>query len=172
MRTLFVTDPPQPVEDWLARRRALGQDRFDEVWEGEYHVAPWPSGRHAQVDGELFWVLRPLARRAGLRGATACNIGSPGDFRVPDQAWFRTGGLEVWSPTAAIVAEILSPGDESRRKLGFYHRAGVEEVLLVDPDARTVEWFVRGSDGFLPADRSELLGITAADLAAAIDWPG
>ncbi len=172
MRTLFVTDPPQPVEDWLARRRALGQDRLDEVWEGEYHVAPWPSGRHAQVDDELGWVLRPLARRAGLRGATACNIGRPGDFRVPDHAWFREGGLDDWNPTAAIVAEVLSPGDESRRKLGFYHRAGVEEVLIVDPDDRTVEWFVRGADGFQPADRSALLGITAADLAGAIDWPG
>jgi Uma2 family endonuclease len=171
MRTLFVTDPPPPVEDWLARRRALGQDRFDEVWEGEYHVAPAPSGRHGQADDEIGGVLRPLAKRAGLRGATTCNIGGPGDFRVPDRAYFATGGLDVWNPTAAIVAEILSPGDESRLKFGFYFRAGIEEVLIVDPDARTVEWFVRGPDAFLPADRSTLLGITAIELAAAIDWP-
>ncbi len=171
MRTLFVTDPPPPVEDWLARRRALGQDRFDEVWEGEYHVAPAPSGKHGRVDDRLGRILGPLADRAGLQGTTACNIGGPGDYRVPDRAWFRTGGLDVWNPTAAIVAEIVSPGDESRRKFDFYHHAGIEEVLIVDPDARTVEWFVRGPDAFRSADASTLMGISAADLAAAIDWP-
>lgn len=172
MRTLFVTDPPQPVEDWLARRRALGQDRFDEVWEGEYHVAPAPSGRHGRVDDELGLALGPLAKRAGLKGTTACNIGRPDDFRVPDRAYFRSGGLEVWNPTAAIVVEVVSPGDESRLKFAFYHRAGIEEVLIVDPETRTVEWFVRGPEAFLPADGSALLGISAGDLAAAIDWPG
>jgi Uma2 family endonuclease len=172
MRTLFVTDPPPPVEDWLARRRALGQDRFDEVWEGDYHVAPAPSGRHAQVDDRLGRVLGPLADGAGLKGATTCNIGGPSDYRVPDRAWFRTGGLDVWNPTAAIVAEIVSPGDESRRKFDFYHRVGIEEVLIVDPDARTMEWFARGDEAFRPAERSTLLGISAVDLAAAIDWPG
>ena len=171
MRTLFVTDPPIQVEDWLARRRALGQDRFDEVWEGEYHVAPAPSGRHAQVDDRLGWVLRPTRRARG-----------PARRHVLQHRHARTSGSQTgvlprgrpgrWNPTAAIVVEVVSPGDESRRKLDFYHRVGVEEVLIVDPDARTVEWFTRGPDAFRPADGSILLGITiTADLAARIDWP-
>ncbi len=171
MRTLFVTDPPPPVEDWLARRRALGQDRFDEVWEGEYHVSPGPRGRRAAIDFQLVQVLGQRAGRVGLSGRTACNIGSPTDYRVPDQAYVREGGLDVWNPTAVIVVEIVSPGDESRRKLGFYLRAGVEEVLFVDPDHRSVEWLIRGTDAFEPADGSTILGITSTDLAAAIDWP-
>jgi hypothetical protein len=69
------------------------------------------------------------------------------------------------------VVEVLSPGDESRAKLAFYHRVGVEEVLLVDPDGRTVEWFARGVDTFGHADGGTILGITADDLVAAIDWP-
>ncbi len=77
----------------------------------------------------------------------------------------------IWNPTAALVVEILSPEDESRRKLDFYVRAGVEEVLIVDPDERTVEWLARGRDGFEPADGSDLLGITSTDLADRIDWP-
>jgi Uma2 family endonuclease len=171
MRTLFVTDPPPVVEEWLARRRALGQDRFDEVWEGEYHVAPWPRGMHGRVEHELAVILAPIARAAGLVGSGGCNIGAPDDYRAPDQAYFREWQDLVYYPTAAIVVEVASPGDESRRKLDFYFRAGGEEVLIVDPDARTVEWFARGVGGFEPADRSALLGITTADLATRIDWP-
>jgi Uma2 family endonuclease len=171
MRTTFVMDPPPIVEDWLAERRSLGQDRHDEVWEGEYRVSPGPDGRHADVDHQLVAILGPLARLASLTGRTACNIGEPSDFRVPDQAYFRGREGLVWYPTAAIVVEILSPGDESRRKFGFYHRFGVEEVLIVDPDARTVEWFARDGDTFRPADGSSILGTTSVELVAAIDWP-
>jgi hypothetical protein len=137
----------------------------------QYHVAPAPSGAHARVDHQLATILRPLAIQAGLDGATACNIGTPTDYRVPDQAYFRSGGLDDWNPTAAMVVEVASPGDDSRRKPDFYFRAGVEEILIVDPAARTAEWFARGPDGFRPAAGSRLLGITSIDLAEAIDWP-
>jgi len=170
MRTTFVMDPPPIVEDWLAQRRALGQDRFDEVWEGEYHVAPAPSTRHGRIDRQLARILGPLVARAGLVDSGPCNIGGPGDYRVPDMAVFRDPEDIVWNPTAPIVVEIISPGDESRHKLDFYFRAGVEEVLIVDPDARTVEWFGRGVDAFEPADGSALLGITSSELAERIDW--
>jgi Uma2 family endonuclease len=77
----------------------------------------------------------------------------------------------VCNPTAAFVVVILSPEDESRAKLPFYFRVGVEEVLLVDPDERTIEWLVRAEDAFEPADGSTLLGVTSAALADRIDWP-
>ena len=57
MRTTFVMDPPPIVEDWLAQRHALGQDLYDEVWEGEYHVAAAPTGRHADIQAQLIQVL-------------------------------------------------------------------------------------------------------------------
>jgi len=170
MRTLFV-DPPSMVEDWLAQRRALGQDRFDEVWEGEYHVAPAPTGRHAELQFQLAALLRPYAQAVGMSLVGPTNIGVPTDYRVPDAAAFREWTDRVWYPSAAIVVEILSPGDESRAKLPFYHRAGVEEVLIVDADGRTVEWLARGPEAFEPADGSALLGITAHALAALIAWP-
>jgi hypothetical protein len=67
----------------------------------------------------------PLAKRAGLRGSDSCNIGGPDDYRVPDHAWFRRNVTPaVWNPTAVIVAEVVSPGDESHDKLPFYHRVG------------------------------------------------
>jgi Uma2 family endonuclease len=171
MRTTFVMDPPPIVQDWLAQRSALGQDLFDEVWEGEYHVAASPSDRHADLQVQLIVILRPLAQRTGLLTRGPSNIGRPTDFRVPDLAFLGGVPEPVWQPGAAIVVEIQSPGDETRAKLGFYHRVGVEEILIVDPDTRAVEWFGRGPDAFLPAHGIRLLGITSTELAAAIDWP-
>lgn len=171
MRTVLVGPPPAEVEAWLERRRVLGQDRFDEVWEGEYHVVPAPHGRHGRVDDQLARLLGPRADTAGLQGSGPLNIGRPDDYRVPDRAYLRTTGVDLYQPTAAIIVEIVSPGDETRRKFDFYYNAGVEELLIVDPEARTVEWFERGSDGFVPADGSRLLGLAGAELAAALRWP-
>jgi hypothetical protein len=53
------------------------------------------------------------------------NLGEPDDYRVPDGGLFRPGPDELYVPTAELVVEIVSPGDESGQKLGFYaaHRS-------------------------------------------------
>ena len=170
VRTLFV-DPPPAVEDLIAERHALGQDLYDEVWEGEYHVAAAPSSGDAEVQFQLVRILAGLAEAAGLIGLGPSNIGRPGDFRVPDLVFLRRRDDPTWNPSAAIVVEVVSPGDESRRKLDFYHRAGVEELLIVEPEPRTIEWFARATDRFEPAEGSAILGVTTAELHRAIDWP-
>jgi hypothetical protein len=38
---------------------------------------------------------------------------SEDDFRVPDAGLHRPGTGGFWNPTAALVVEIVSPGDES-----------------------------------------------------------
>jgi hypothetical protein len=47
VRTVVLGPRPPELEAVLERRRALGQDLYDEVWAGEYHMAPAPSHRHA-----------------------------------------------------------------------------------------------------------------------------
>ncbi len=171
MRTVIVGDPPIEVEQLIKQRQALGQDLFDEVWEGDYHMVPAPSRGHARVEIQLARTLGPSADRAGLLVTGPCNIGERDDFRVPDQAYFQNGTAdEVFNPTAEIVVEIVSPADESRMKFDFYHRHGVTEVLIVDPDACTVEWFARDAAAFRPAGGSGLLGVTADELSRSIDW--
>jgi Uma2 family endonuclease len=171
MRTVVLGEQPAPLRTWLEQRRALGLDRHDEVWEGEYHVAPEAHGRHGDVQDQVSGLLRPRARAASLRGSGPLNLGRPDDYRVPDAAYLRERATEVWSPKAAVVVEVLSPGDESYAKLGFYHRIGVEEVLIVDPLRRAVEWYGRGDEGFERAGASRLLSVSEAELAAEIDWP-
>lgn len=170
-RTVLLGEPPPVVADWLQHRRELGQDGFDEVWDGEYHVAPMAHRRQGDVDAQLAMLLWPRARHRGLWPSSPANIGEPQDYRVPDRIYFRDRALELFNPTAAIAVEIVSPGDESYAKFGFYFARGVEEMLIVDPLRRSVEWYGRGAEGFERTGRSELLDLTETTLAAEIDWP-
>ena len=43
----MVQDDEAVIAAWLERRRALVQDRRDEVWEGDHHVA---AHEHARSD--------------------------------------------------------------------------------------------------------------------------
>lgn len=170
-RTVVLGEPPAPLAEWLQHRRELGQDLFDEVWEGEYHVAPAGQRRHGDVDAQLHALLWARARRAGLWPSGPANIGEQRDYRVPDAAFFRHRRPVTFEPTAAIVVEIVSPGDESYAKFGFYFARGVQELLIIDPERWAVECYARGAEGFERADGSELLALTGPELATEIDWP-
>lgn len=171
MSVLVLGDRPPELERFLERRRALGQDLFDEVWEGTYHVAPAPNFAHGRVEAELAAILRPAARQAGLVMTGPFNLGDPDDYRVPDQGWHRVRSGGTWLPTAALVVEVLSPGDESYEKLDFYAQHGVDEVLVADPSLRVVRlWELRGGR-YEDTGRSGLLDLTAESLVAAVDWP-
>lgn len=169
-----VVRDPQPVEfeALLERRRRLGQDLFDEVWEGVLHVNPAPHSRHGRLEWQLAGILAPLAARAGLRALGPFNLGVESDYRVPDGALVGAGPDAVYIPTAALVLEIVSTGDETWEKLGFYAARGVQELLIVDPDARSAVWLgLRSGGEYEPIERSGLVELSAAELAARIDWP-
>lgn len=171
MKTIVLGPQPPEITALLARRRALGQDLFDEVWEGDYHVVPAPHAWHAYVQNTLAVLLDPLARAAGLVGTTIFNLGDSDDYRVPDSGYHRGVPNEVFVPTAAIVVEVLSPHDETWEKFAFFARHGVEEVCVVDPRAKHVRWFVLADGAYEETGASPLLGVNAADLAGQIDWP-
>jgi hypothetical protein len=164
----FVHIPAAEIE----RRRRLGIDGRDEVWAGAYRMIPPPNLAHQCVGEQLSRLLAEPARAAGLRALIReFGIGTPDDFRVPDGGLLR-GELDgVWLPTAALVLEILSPRDETWRKLPFYAAHGVQELLIVDPRKRTVQWLALGEVGYEPVERSGLIELGAAELAGLIDWP-
>ena len=168
---------PQPVEfeQLLERRRALGQDLLDEVWEGVYHMNPAPAARHAEVAHQLAVLLDEPARTAGLVPTMSIfNLGAPGDYRVPDGGLHRArpGGAEVYLATAALVVEIVSPDDETWEKLDFYAAHHVDELLIVDPDKRQVDWIGRTPAGdYAPLERSRLIDLGPEELGGQLDWP-
>lgn len=171
VRTVVLGSGPKEIGELIEHRRATGADRFDEVWNGDYHMAPAPSAAHALTDDELAAVLRPLARARGLVGSGPFNLGGPGDYRVPDRGLHRDRPTGSWVATAALVVEILSPDDESWSKLPFYASHGVEEVVMADPATSTLTWLACDGDTFRPVERSELLDVVAAEVATAIAWP-
>jgi Uma2 family endonuclease len=171
VRTVVLGPRPPELEALLERRHELGQDLHDEVWEGEYHMAPAPHPSHGLLDDEVAAVLRPLARRAGLVGSGPFNLGSPDDYRVPDRGLHRGEPTTTFVPTAAVVVEIASPDDETWNKVDFYAAHLVDELLIVDPRKRSVTWLVLGTDGYTEQDSSELLGVSSTDVTEQIDWP-
>jgi hypothetical protein len=173
MPTLVLGTPPPELEALLERRRQAGVDRLDEVWQGVHHMVPGPSFEHARISQQLAELLGPPARAAGLLPAMSeFNLGeSEHDFRVPDGGLQRPGAAGVWLSTAAVVVEILSPGDESWQKLPFYAEHHVDEVLLVDPTERTVTWLALRDGEYEPVQGSGLIELGPTELAERLDWP-
>jgi Uma2 family endonuclease len=172
MRTLLLDPPPAELEALLERRKHLGQDRKDEVWEGVLHLVPAPGHKHAKLAAQIKALVREPASAAGLEVTDDFNLGdSKEDFRVPDGGLHRPGAAEMWHPTAALVLEVLSPDDESWEKLPFYAAHDVDEVLILDPDTRQVHWFALTAERYEPIERSALIELGPAELAQLIDWP-
>lgn len=158
-------------EALLQRRQRLGLDGFDELWGGDYHVAPAPHPWHGYLDDELAAALRPLASRAALIGTGPFNLGDAADYRVPDRGLHRVLPSSTFVATAPLVAEILSPDDETWQKLPFYAEHSVGELLIVDPAARTLSWLVLREGTYVEESWSDLLAVTAEVVARAIRWP-
>jgi Uma2 family endonuclease len=168
--TLVFDPQPTELEQLLERRHRLDQDRRDEVWEGVLHMIPPPSHEHERIAMTLARLLGPLADAAGLELTGTVGIGVKDDYRVPDLAVHRPGAEPQWHPTAALVVEIVSPGDKSWEKLGFYAAHQVDELLIVDPTKRKVDWLALGHEAYGPADGSALIDLAAEDVARRLGW--
>ncbi len=168
---VVLEPPPVELQAWLDKRRALGQDRFDEVWQGVYHVAPAPHPQHGAIEYRVLGALRTPAATAGLIGLTAFDLGRPDDYRVLDHGYVREMPEETFVATAAMLVEILSPDDETWAKQDFYFAHGVAELVVVDPVGRTVSWLGRGRHRFEARPGSAILGMSTEELAVAIGWP-
>ncbi len=173
MATVVLDPYAYELDALKERRRISGLDRLDEVWEGVLHMVPAPSYEHARLTQQLAIALDGLAHEAGLEAAMGeFNLGdSIDDFRVPDGGLHRPGAEGVWLHTAALVVEIISPGDETWQKLPFYAAHKVDELLILDPAEHAVHWLGLSDGEYLPIERSALIALGPKKLAERIDWP-
>lgn len=149
---------PRLTEEIMARRRALGHDRWDEVWDGVWHVVPSPNVEHQEVGKRLLHILMEVVEDTGLGQVFyALNVADPAkglqDFRIPDLlVILRNNASRIREAYVAggpdFVLEIHSPDDETYEKIPWYAAQGVRELLVIDRDTKALRLF-RASGGQL-----------------------
>ena len=171
MTTLVLGERPPELQALIDKRRTLGLDGHDEVWDGVYVMGPHAHSNHGIVEEELRLSLGPRAKAAGLVPGASFNLGEPHDFRVPDGGYHRSVPGTLYVPTAALVLEVVSPHDRTFEKFAFYAARGVDELIVADPDQRTVRCWQLVDGTYRELSRSCLLDVDMATLVGEVAWP-
>jgi Uma2 family endonuclease len=143
---------PEVAARVLAEREAGGESTPDEVWDGVTVIMPDADIEHDDIAGffyRTFWAVfgdNPANRvhfRVNLSDRVA---GWRKNYRIPDTMVFLAGNPVrsyrthyVGGPDIAL--EVVSPGDRSRDKLGFYASVGTREVIVIDRDPWRLELY-------------------------------
>jgi Uma2 family endonuclease len=118
---------------------------------GDLVKEPSPTLWHQVLVGRIY---RDLAALVGTRRVVPAPIDifvddesvlQPDVAVLPESAPARPDAPET--PVPVLVVEVLSPSTRSRdrhRKPPIYFQAGVREVWIVDPDAKTAEILTPG----------------------------
>lgn len=142
MTALWVHDP-QIASQLIAERKAHGLDRYDEVWDGIYVMTPMASNEHQSLATQISAAIITVVdwRELG-RTYTGANVSDrrhdwTQNYRIPDILVFkRNSNAEDcgthWLGGPEFAIEIVSPGDRTLEKLGFYAQVGTRELLVVD----------------------------------------
>lgn len=131
------------AEELIARRRKIGADRLDEVWDGVYVMSPIANNEHQDLVTELAAIFRGIVDWRGLGRTLAgvnvsdnCNDWTQ-NYRVPDVAIFLKGSTaedreSFYFGGPDFAVEVVSRGDRTLEKLGFYAAVGTRELLVID----------------------------------------
>jgi Uma2 family endonuclease len=178
----LVSLEPSELRRLIRRRRRTGGDRFDEVWDGVYVMAPLADNEHQSLGFDLAVAFKDALDLGKLvKIFPGCNVSDQPErwkrnYRCPDVAIFLPGNpaqdrKSHWYGGPDFAVEIISRFDRSRKKFGFYKSVGVRELLLVDRNPWALELYrVDNADWVLvgradlqnsrDAIASELLGLT------------
>jgi Uma2 family endonuclease len=139
----LVSLEPSELKRLIRQRRRCGGDRFDEVWDRVYVMAPPADNEHQSLGFDLaitFKDASDIFERAKV--FHGCNVSDRSErwkrnYRCPDVAVFlpdnpAEDGKTHWFGGPDFAVEVMSRFDKSRKKFGFYKSVGVRELLLVD----------------------------------------
>ena len=142
MISLMINDP-QLANELIADRQARQIDRYDEVWEDVYVMAPLGNNEHQSLATELAAAIATAVDWQSLgRTLAGANVSDRRDewsrnYRIPDVLVFKRNTPAVdcgthWFGGPELAIEIVSPGDRTLEKLDFYGEVGTQELLVVD----------------------------------------
>jgi Uma2 family endonuclease len=138
------------AEEMQKARAAAGSDRWDEVWEGVYMMAPLPNIEHQEIVNRLCVIFQEtVGWDSGdivLPGANVSDRekGWEFNYRCPDVVVYL-GGTRAkncgthWRGGPDFAVEIVSPDDMVRDKLPFYGKVATRELLIVGRDPWSLE---------------------------------
>jgi Uma2 family endonuclease len=143
---------PGLEERLIAERKANGLDRYDEVWDGVYVMAPWPNDEHQRIAGFLQTIIGTLFQLTKLgEMRPGINLSDRPDnwttnFRVPDVVVFLKSGSGVchgafWTGGPDFAVEVVSEGEDPEAKFEFYARLATRELLLIHRDPWRLELY-------------------------------
>ncbi len=151
----------------IRRWREARVDRFDEVWDGVYVVSPTRTNEHQHVCGKIYFAFEMTIGQTGLGEV---RLSSPisdreykwrRNYRLPDVAAYLYGSPAIckkshWLGGPDFAVEVISPHDRSRKKLDFYAKVGVRELLLVDRKPWALELYRLRDGQFVLVGKSDL----------------
>lgn len=148
-------------------RKAQGADRYDEVWDGVYRIAPLPNVEHQFiVTGFTVAFSVGLEKSRGCAVLAGTNVSDRTEnwthnFRCPDVAVFLPGTFAsnhgaFWYGGPDFAVEIASPTDDSREKIPFYAKVGARELLIVEQLPWSLELFRLTGESLISAGKSDL----------------
>lgn len=133
-----------------------------ELLGGELIMVPSPSTYHQRISGRLWSILRTFVVRRKLGEVFYAPLdivlgeGEEREVVQPDiflifKERAKIIAEEEIRGAPDLVVEIISPGTEARDrhyKKTLYARHGVREYWIVDPEAKTIEVYTLGGEGF------------------------
>jgi Uma2 family endonuclease len=149
--TLLVTDPDLEAQ-LIAQRQASGGDRFDEVWEGLYVMAPLANNEHQDLQLDFAAAIKQLIGWGKpVRIGAGANVSDRNqdwqyNYRCPDVVVFLPGNPAIdrdthWQGGPDFLVEIVSGKDRSHEKIPFYASVGVREALFVNRNPWSLELY-------------------------------
>ncbi len=121
-----------------------------ELVEGDLRMVPSPNVSHQRISGHLEKALRDRVDRHGLGEVLDApldvvlsqhNVVQPDILYVSRHRLGIITKANIWGPPDLVV-EILSPSTanwERTAKRAVYAKYGVQELWIVDPEARSIE---------------------------------
>jgi len=132
------------AEQLREERAAAGADRWDEVWEGTYMMAPLPNIEHQDIASSFVAVLRQVIDRSQAIILAGTNVsdreaGWKENYRCPDVAVYLRENSAAncgthWCGGPDFAVEIRSDDDQTLEKIPFYASVSTRELLIVNRD--------------------------------------
>ena len=162
---LLILDPADETRI-IQRRRELGHDRLDEVWDGVYVMSPLANNEHQQLIHSFSLCFGEIITRQGLGivqpGANVSPLAGDWEhnYRCPDVVVYLNSNPAFdhnthWQGGPDFAIEVISRYDRSRQKFDFYAAINTREVLIVDRYPWALELYWLNAEGrFVPVGRS------------------